>query len=403
MDVLYGDSLAQEIRQMCAAARRRLWIAVPYMGNLATVRKHIGRAWLDIDKLDLRLMVDLDDRALLNLESLREFARKGEVRSLPGLHAKMYLADDLAVVSSANLTQWAFTRRYEIGVRLPTAVSVEFAEVYDEWWFKKATKHSLDEIEALKPLRGAPRAPGSDENAATSLPVLWKDLTDPGGGGGSEGIFADYRPFLKHYADLASAYASVQRLWPEAPIYLEVDEFLEYLLHGPDEPSKPYKDGGVAPRGLTDRQRAAELERWARKFESDVGSPSEHEGMKAKLAHVRTVQRLLGPNMVAQIGWPEAKEVISCIHAQMSNPLNPAKFLKPKNNRIELVREAWKDLIHGTGSIVERMARCDGRLVSFSKSSIQELVGNYWPDTYPLRNSNVNAGLRFLGYPVSVR
>jgi hypothetical protein len=34
------------------------------------------------------------------------------------------------------------------------------------------------------------------------------------------------------------------------------------------------------------------------------------------------------------------------------------------------------------------------------KAAIQETLGYYDPDKYPLRNANTNAGLRFLGYDV---
>ena len=39
--------------------------------------------------------------------------------------------------------------------------------------------------------------------------------------------------------------------------------------------------------------------------------------------------------------------------------------------------------------------------IRVGKSAIQETLGYYDPDTYPIRNANTNAGLRFLGYNVN--
>ncbi len=402
MNILHGDALAKEIRDICDAATRRLWIAVPYLGSLSTVRKHVGRAWIDKDDLDTRLMVDLDDRALLDLRTLQEFARRGKISSLPGLHAKVFLADDAAVVGSANLTEWAFRRRYEVGVRLRGTDVQQLANLYTDWWDKKAQPKTLDEIRALKPVSKPGRQRGPDDHGRPGLPVLWTDLDDPGGGEQGASVFADYVPFLGHYEKLATEYSAVQRVWPNAPRYIEVDEFLEYLFHGSTKPSKPYHDRGITPRKLTDGQRVMEIRRWARRFAADVSVPSEHEGLNKKLKHIRSVQRLLAVDMVSQVEREDVKEVVFCINAQTSDARNRTKFLKPENNSLSTIRVAWRDLIHGEGSIVDRMTRCNGRLTGFGKSSIQELVGYYWPDRYPLRNTNVNSGLRFFGFPVAV-
>jgi hypothetical protein len=39
-------------------------------------------------------------------------------------------------------------------------------------------------------------------------------------------------------------------------------------------------------------------------------------------------------------------------------------------------------------------------LAFFGTSSVQELLGSYYPDEYPIRNSNSDAGIRFFGYRV---
>ncbi|HEX4137934.1 MAG TPA: hypothetical protein VHY84_25215 [Bryobacteraceae bacterium] len=49
------------------------------------------------------------------------------------------------------------------------------------------------------------------------------------------------------------------------------------------------------------------------------------------------------------------------------------------------------------------MESCKAALHGFGRSAIQETMGYYFPTDFPLRNQNVNAGLRFFGYRVSAK
>lgn len=76
------------------------------------------------------------------------------------------------------------------------------------------------------------------------------------------------------------------------------------------------------------------------------------------------------------------------------------KFLNPANNEIDDIRAAWRVLIHGKEKPESRMRECSERLKFFGTSSVQELLGWYYPKQFPIRNSNSDAGLRFFGYRV---
>jgi hypothetical protein len=49
------------------------------------------------------------------------------------------------------------------------------------------------------------------------------------------------------------------------------------------------------------------------------------------------------------------------------------------------------------------METCKADLHGFGRSAIQETMGYYFPKEFPLRNQNVDSGLRFFGYNVPVR
>jgi hypothetical protein len=82
--------------------------------------------------------------------------------------------------------------------------------------------------------------------------------------------------------------------------------------------------------------------------------------------------------------------------------VNLAKLMNPKNNRLKDVRATLRHIIDEDVPLQRRMSDSMGRVVGFGKSSIQELVAFESNGKLPLRNMNVNCGLRFLGFDVRV-
>jgi hypothetical protein len=116
--------------------------------------------------------------------------------------------------------------------------------------------------------------------------------------------------------------------------------------------------------------------------------------------YAATVKQLLGKDRIDDLTASEAKQVVDCLNCMNARQLNKYKFLNPTNNTIEIIRKAWKHLLHGYGKEEERMRACDDALRFFGTSSVQELLGWYYPERYPIRNNNSDAELRFFGYRV---
>jgi phosphatidylserine/phosphatidylglycerophosphate/cardiolipin synthase-like enzyme len=70
----------------------------------------------------------------LNGATVQRLAQRGPVRSLRGLHGKVYIVDDLVLLTSANLTRTAFSKRYEVGVWLRGSLALEAIKQYEKWW-----------------------------------------------------------------------------------------------------------------------------------------------------------------------------------------------------------------------------------------------------------------------------
>jgi hypothetical protein len=52
--------------------------------------------------------------------------------------------------------------------------------------------------------------------------------------------FDDYLPFCSAYELLAAEYRKFPRVWPDVPLYLEIDGLLNYLYHEEGSPSRDF-------------------------------------------------------------------------------------------------------------------------------------------------------------------
>lgn len=377
------NPLAKDLRALVDRVEKRLWIVSPYIGSWRAVRRILGEAW---EKVDVRLLTDKDS-GILARDTLERFARHRPVRSLTGVHAKLYVADDSVLLTSANLTETAFTRRYEAGLVLTGAHAQELVAFYELLW-KDGEDVELNSITFTKPHSGI-----VDESSNRGgLTKLYELPAAPTASAKGAGEFADYPYFLDIYRGYVAAYLQAgARDEPKEPLYFETDKFLNYLYHDdPEKPSRAYKDKSA--RVMSDAERVEELKKYrARYRKAGLDAPFH-------LENAQKIQRLLAKPKIAHLTKAEIEEVARSLNCFGNLPLARARFLN--NNDPATVRKAWFELIHGSGDVKFRMNRCRAMLYGFGKSAIQETLGYYYPDKYPLRNENTNAGLRFLGYKI---
>lgn len=224
--IVSGQQLADSLRHRCDKAKERVWIASPFIGDPSSLRRILGNRWLTNSSLTVRLLTDLSNDSCKDPKSIRTFSDVGQVRSLEGMHAKIYIIDEAVLVTSANLTRTAFSARYEIGQWLSEEEARTTIRLFIAWW--------EDLSSPLQPewfhQSNAKRFPG-DEPFGAGLTKKWKLGDDPGNPleeAHIPGDYEDYRSFWSSYKELAAAYGEIQRVWHKAPLYLEVDCFLNY-------------------------------------------------------------------------------------------------------------------------------------------------------------------------------
>ena len=178
------------------------------------------------------------------------------------------------------------------------------------------------------------------------------------------------------------------------PIYFETRAaFLDFLFHSGDQPSQPFRI--EAPRELTNSARLREIATARARFKAEVADKTFH------LEPSRVVRKLLKRSHVMSLSQDDVSQLARILNCFARNRLARHNFVS--KNRLVIVRTALRELIHGDGSPVFRMENCKAALHGFGRSAIQETMGYYFPKDFPIRNQNVNAGMRFLGYRVSAK
>ena len=171
---------------------------------------------------------------------------------------------------------------------------------------------------------------------------------------------------------------------------------MDYLFHhAPGLPSQQTYRSGKA-RTLSDVERSAEIQARATEFRSWVEASSADQNWRYK--QWKEVKPLLTEQALHQLSWKEAEIVVRSLNCMTSMPIHIKKVLNDHNNNLQTIRDSWHLLLHGSGPVENRMKGCYDSLVSFGISSVQELLGWFDPERFPLRNSNSDAGLRYFGY-----
>jgi hypothetical protein len=388
--MLYGDKLANTLREMSESAQRRLWIYSPYIGSWDGVKRILGDDWCLKGAIHVRLLTDIRNEGWIDPKTFSTFKKRGEVATLPGLHAKIYVADKQIIITSANLTRTAFEKRYEAGI-------IRNCTTADETYLKFLWKEADDIPKSWKPKKQK-WSNGHDEQGGSGLRSKWKLPEIPRGTGDSSyeknlAAFAEFRAFyLKH----------VELVWPKSPVYFEIDSFLNYLFHEhPKKPSAVYKDRGRA--SISERTRIKRANKYHNLFRTWVKTEKSDDAAHREEYH-RKVRMFFAPSKIRSATWKDIENALSHVWALHSNHLNEFKFFNRgnvTNNTLLKVRDAFQFLFDDTkGPLSSRFRYCNENLIGMGSGAIGELIGYYYPEQFPLVNNNSLSGLRFFGYDV---
>lgn len=410
MKTLSHTELADVVRDCADAVEYRFWIAVPYIGGWTSVECIIGNKWRKNEQIDVRLLTDIEEKSAFAGETLRVFRDRAIVKHILGLHAKIYIFDEKAIITSANLTRAAFTQRHEVGILLQGAESNEIIKIFTDWWnsaadieenqwmFQKSENpvcrdeqvHS--NLKSHTKLRPALKAMEVSVETAENHGLTIFNL-----------VVQEYGYFAKEYLRYFQ-YLGLDRLWPDVLVNLETDRFMNFLFHetASGQPSKPFSKRGSKPNQFnTIEERFEFIQQEIQKFMEFVKIWPNY--INDEIDQMTTVKQLLNSETVDRLGRRELTTILKQINAITSDRrLTEYKINEiTKAERLENIREGLKTLLTEADlPISQKMANIKALKVGIGNSVICEIVANLYPEKYPKINANSLAGLRYLGYDV---
>lgn len=376
---LFEQLQINTLREKCDNAKERIWIAVPFIGAIKDIYRIIGDHW-QLSNIDFRVMTDID-MGFLGDGCFDAFSTAGAIRSLRGLHSKIYIVDDWCLVTSANLTRTAFEKRFEMGIAQDKCPEV--VNQFQIWW--KSAKDVTKPPKQKNKISLADYEEGCQLQSRFKLPKYSVDDKH------------NYESTCAKYDDFAKLYASVvtrDNMFVNNgyTLYQEVDCFFNYLFH--DHYSKPSSKGIL--RNLDNNARKQEIRKYYRQMMRDYGDDAQLWRVK----NSTFLQDHLTPENISRLTINDVEAVVNRLQCYVSLPLNKTMLINPKNNKLKDILDCWRDLLFDEDITNEVIIMAEKSLKYFGYSAVRELVGWRYPDKYPVINTNSLAGLKFFGYNV---
>lgn len=376
------DSLVALLRKKCSKATKRIWIVSPFIGEYGEICKILDCKWQK-QSVDFKVITDAE-AGFIRETTYNAFtsAPRTEVRSLLSIHAKIYIVDDWCLVTSANLTGAAFSKRYEIGTECNVA---EVEKLFDQWW-----KMAIP-VRNLKKINFGNRGGISEYQTGRGMKFTLKCKLPPFSH--TDRYMADCEEFIRFaqlYEKITGRNSQIKK--DGLPLYLEVDYFFNELYHNmPGTPSKIYKTKKA--RNISESKRDKEILKYFKQMQYDG------EKIAEQIRRINTIGNYLSPAHVNQLTKEEIGEVLSCLHSIHSQPRNRSRILK--NNSVNHIRSVWNTLLN-TGEITsEKVEEAKNQIFGFADSCVSELISWYRPSEYPIMNLNSRSGMRFFGIDIS--
>ena len=382
--ILSGQHLINALREHCDQAKKRIWIASPYIGTFKDVQKIIGGNWMR-SHIDFRVLTDVES-GFIRRDTYAQFKESPntKIRSLFNLHAKIYLIDDWCLLTSANLTGMAFSARHEVGQVVSGIEQV--VTLFDQWW-KKA--------EIVSSLPPSPSKTITNKEDSTKYKVLYKLPKY------TSGASDQFRKKCDQFKEFASLYESVtgrnQQMVREGfSLYEEVDYFFFFLYDR--HPEKPSKEYTKEVRSLTPKEEKKEIrlkQEIRHYFKSMPYAPGSGQW---RLDNRNLIRELLPFKAGSSPRKEKIEEVLDCLHCLHSYPINKTKILSENDPRS--IARAWNKLINAPFINAQLLEEVIGEIKNFGMSSACELIAWYYPKKYPMINRNSESGMRFFGFDI---
>lgn len=384
--IYYYDSLAKTLRSHCDSVKHRIWICTPFIGGIKDILRIIGGSWKRSD-IDFRVITDIET-GFIRQDTFDEFIENhpNSIRTLKSLHAKIYIVDDWCLVSSANLTGTAFSKRYEIGTDDVNISEVE--TFFNSLWENKKTQLVTSWSKGKKQSQIEFEDGGVGYDKLTNLP------TYSAGMGKMDKYLAQcskYKTFAKNYEKFTGRCRDM--VDDGFALLQEVDYLFNYLEHVVCVSKELTK---VQQR--TESTRNSLIKKYFKEISTHYEQNRNYE--LRRINSTKLVKKLTSPSRIKTISAKEVRTVLdtfNCFGLGTDMHGHASKFIS--ENSLDDIRSHWDALLNHGDITGEKVYECR-KLRHCGDSSISELIAWRFPDKYPIMNTCSKKGLWFFGVDV---
>lgn len=384
--LLQGQDLVNTLREHCDNAKKRIWIATPYIGRLREVERIIGGNWRNVN-IDFRVLTDAES-GFIREDTYNEFSSvsNGCVRSLNSLHAKIYIVDDWCLLTSANLTGTAFSYRFEVGTDTEDIGEVEsyFIALWrntDIWTLEKWHKGNESNYDSYEDNKRA----------------FKKKFELPPYDAGKE-KYDKYLAQCSIFQKFADKYKEVtgrnqQMVKDGFTLLQEVDylfNYLEHVLKVSKNQTKPAKFTGKPE------------ERILRYFKiMSKTYDSNGDDVIRRLHDTALVKDLTSQSKIMSLRKKDVESILDTFNCLgLGNNTHGHKTAILEFNKLNVILKNWDQLLNQGPITYEKVITCQKAIDHFGESSVSELIAWRFPDEFPIMNSCSKNGLRFFGIKI---
>lgn len=377
------DSLVETLRSHCNNVKHRIWICSPFIGCIKDVLRIIGGSWKRND-IDFRVITDIET-GFIRQDTFDDFIKNhpNSIRTLKSLHAKIYIVDDWCLVSSANLTGTAFSKRYEIGTDDVNISEVE--TFFNSLWENKKTKLVTSWSKGKKQSQIEFEDGGVGYDKLMNLPTYSARM------GKMDKYLAQcskYKTFAKNYEKITGRCRDM--VDDGFTLLQEVDYLFNYLEHVVCVSKELTK---VQQR--TESTRNSLIKKYFKEISTHYEQNRNYE--LRRINSTKLVKKLTSPSRIKTISAKEVRTVLdtfNCFGLGRDMHGHASNFIK--KNSLSDIRCHWDALLNHGDITSEKVNECC-KLRHCSDSSVSELIAWRFPDKYPIMNTCSKKGLWFFG------
>lgn len=343
----------------------------------------IGGAWKRSD-IDFRVITDIET-GFIQQDTFCEFTNNhpDSIKSLKSLHAKIYIIDDWCLVTSANLTGTAFSKRYEIGTDNVNISEVE--TFFNSLWKSPKTKPVTSWSKGKKRTQIEFENGNVSYDRLTNLPPYSAETKK----------IDKYLAQCSRYIAFAETYEKITGRCQDMvtdgfTLLQEVDYLFNYLEHVVCVSNKLTE---FLQR--TERSRNSLIKKYFKEISTHYKQNRDYE--LRRVNSTKLVKKLTSPSRIKTISTEEVRAVLdtfNCFGLGRDMRGHTSNFIK--ENSLNDIRYHWDALLNHGDITAEKVNECC-KLRHCRDSSVSELIAWRFPDKYPIMNTCSQKGLWFFG------